>query len=173
MRWRAPILVLIMLLFSPADASQASLAEIERREQAVVEAWQASPLIFRSALIVANDPEGFGLYEPRPDSVFRPNDVVIIYAEPVGYGWSDAGDGRFGIKVAADLLLKARDGTIIGGKENALLADVTSHSRNREFFIKLTITLKNTTAGDYDAAVTVHDVVSGKSGNFELPFSVK
>jgi hypothetical protein len=45
--------------------------------------------------------------------------------------------------------------------------------RNREYNIRLTITLTDIPAGEYLADFTVHDAVSGKSGTFSLPFVIK
>src|SRR5688500_13642770 len=49
--------------------------------------WQKSPLIVRKAFFVAAEPGGFGIYDLRNDSVFKKTDKLLIYAEPVGFGY--------------------------------------------------------------------------------------
>jgi hypothetical protein len=168
----ALLTLLATLLLAPAAASAQSLEEVERREQAVLEAWTQSPLVFRKALFVTGEPGGFGMYEARADAVFSTSETLKVYAEPVGYGWRASSGGLFEISIGADLLLRTPGGEIIGSQEKFMHASLKSHTRNREFFLKIDVHVSGIPAGDYLLGVAVHDEASGKSGSFELPFRI-
>jgi hypothetical protein len=156
-----------------AVAADSAIEEIDRLEQAVIEAWERSPLVFRRALLVSGSPDAFGSYEPKPDQRYRPRDTVTIYVEPVGYGWRKIDGGLFEIELEADLLIKRPNGDIVTGKENFFHQTFKSHVRNREFFLKINIHLGRPNTGDYIAGIIVRDAVTGKSGSFEVPFTVE
>ena len=51
---------------------------------AALRIWEQSPLLFREALFVKSAPTGYGIYDPRPNNVFKPGEKLFIYVEPVG-----------------------------------------------------------------------------------------
>ena len=69
-------------------------------------------------MFVAGHPDGFGQYVERPNNAFKKGEKLVTYAEPVGYGWKDIGNGlyEFGFKV--DFLLKTPDGKVLAGQED-------------------------------------------------------
>ena len=161
----------IGFMFCGAIQAQ-TLQEIDKRDAAVVEAWNATPLTVRRAIFVEPRPEGFGQYAERSNNIFKKGDTLITYAEPVGYGWKDLGGGvyQFGFKV--DFLVKTPDGKVIGGHEN--FADLTkkSRARNREFNVLLDLSLGNTEPGDYVVEYKLHDVVNDKTYTVSQPFKI-
>src|SRR5260221_10718945 len=72
-----------------------SLDEINKREQAVVEAWEKTPLTIQRALFVAEEPKAYGIYTPRSSSRFKAGEPIIVYAEPIGFGWKSVEDDQF------------------------------------------------------------------------------
>lgn len=72
---------------------------LARSDMALVRAWEQTPLTVRHATFVTDRPIGFGMYTKRPNDIFKPGEKLVVYAEPVGYGWKDAGNGmvEFGL----------------------------------------------------------------------------
>jgi hypothetical protein len=159
------------VLFCGAAQAQ-SLEEIDKRDAAVIEAWNATPLTVRRAIFVTEHPDAYGDYIERPDNVFKKGDKLITYAEPVGYGWKDIGGGfyQFGFKV--DFLVKTVDGKVVGGQED--FADLTKKSRAhlRDFMVVLNLTLGNTAPGSYVVEYKLRDVTNDKTYTISQPFKI-
>jgi len=156
-----------------SGASQAqTLQEIERREASVIEAWQKTPLTIRRAVFVAAHPDGFGEYVERKSNVFKPGEPLVAYVEPVAYGWKGSGSDSFQFGFDVDFLIKTPDGKVVGGQENFAKLRQTSHARNREFMLTLTMSLDSAPAGDYVLQYKLHDIASDKSAVVTLPFTV-
>jgi len=49
-----------------------SVEEVDRRQAALIEAWEKTPLTIRRALFIDGEPRGFGLYKERGSTEFRP-----------------------------------------------------------------------------------------------------
>ena len=134
--------------------------------------WEQSPLVFRRALWVAGPPNGFGAYNPRETNVYTAGDQMIVYAEPVGFGWSKTGD-IWQMNMAVDLTIKSKDGEVLLTKDDFQKLSIASRVRNREFMTTLTLTLTGIPPGEYIADTTLRDQVSGKKGTMTLPFVIK
>src|SRR5437762_5387408 len=87
------------LLLSISAAKSQSLEEVDRRQAAVIEAWEKTPLTVRQAAFSKGEPRGYGLYDEHASSEFKKGERVIAYAEPVGYGWKENGKGLFEIRL--------------------------------------------------------------------------
>jgi len=155
-----------------AQSQAQSLAEIDRREAAVIEAWQKTPLTARCAVFVSKHPDGFGQFAERKSNVFKPGEKLVAYVEPVGYGWRNAGDGAFQFGFDVDFLIKSRDGKILAGQENFAKLAETSQRRNREFNMTLTMSVDGARPGDYVLEYKLRDIASDKSAVIELPFTI-
>src|SRR5437762_14240586 len=77
------------LLLSISAAQSQSLEEVDRRQAAVIEAWEKTPLTVRHAAFIKGEPRGYGLYDEHASGEFKKGERVIAYAEPVGYGWRE------------------------------------------------------------------------------------
>jgi hypothetical protein len=166
------ITLLIMLLTLVSTSFAQSLSEIDKRDAAVVEAWQATPLTVRHAVFVSEHPAGFGMYKPRASDSFKPGEKLTVYAEPIGYGWKHIADGLFEFGFVVDFLVKSPDGKILAGNQNFARLVQQSHVRNREFMLTLNLDLTGANPGDYVLEYTLHDISSDKSTSFELPFKI-
>jgi hypothetical protein len=144
--------------------------ELLRRATSVMAAQ--GPLALRRVQFIAEPPNGFGIYKPRADNVFKPGEPLIIYAEPVGMGWKTA-DGVNHALVAADFEIRTPDGKILGGQKDFGRFEFTSHDQNQEIMTHLTIRLSGAPAGSYVFAATYRDQINGKSANLTLPFEIK
>jgi hypothetical protein len=180
-------LVLVALVTGSAAAQdlagKAGEAEALARDGKFIEAlaaldeaanalWERAPLAFRKVLWVAEPPGGFGLYNPREDNVFDSGAEMIAYAEPVGYGWRKSGD-LWTMDLVADLLVKSKDGEVLGSQADFQKLQITSRVRNREFMAQITYRITGIPAGEYLIETVLRDNVTGKSGTFALPVTVR
>src|SRR5262245_19571021 len=125
-------IVVFSLLLLAGGAHAQSLQEVEKRDAAVIEAWDKTPLTVRRAVFVSEHPKGFGQYVERKSKVFPAGEKLVAYVEPVGYGWKLAGDGGFEFGFAVDFLIKTPDGKVLAGQEDFAKLSEASRSRNRE-----------------------------------------
>jgi hypothetical protein len=147
------------------------LEAIETLNGAVGKIWDQSPLTVRKALFVSGDPPGFGLYTARKDSTYKASEVLVVYAEPVGYGFGREGD-QYVIDVSVDVELKNKAGQVLGAKSDFGQLKLVSHAQNHEFMAKLSYNFSGLPAGEYEVVTTLRDAASGKKGNFSLPFTI-
>ncbi|SFZ84276.1 hypothetical protein SAMN02983003_1920 [Devosia enhydra] len=156
-------------LSGPVQAQ--SLEAIAAAEEAVYAAWEATPLTFREALFVASEDAEFGDYEARPDAVFAPGEPIIVYAEPVGFGWLAEGDGyRFGFDI--DLEILSPEGTVLLEQPDFLQVVQQSRVRVRDFLIVMTLDLSGAEPGNYQLRYRARDIASDKAAPITLDFSV-
>ncbi|MBH0238198.1 hypothetical protein [Methylobrevis albus] len=145
-----------------------ALAEMEAAFNA---AWERAPLGFSEALFVAARPAGFGIYDARPAAVFKEGEDMLVYAEPFGFGYGRENE-LFLIDFKADFELRTPTGQIL--HKQADFADLTmkSRRRNKEFQVFITYNFNGLKPGDYVLVTRLHDLHSGKTGAFELPFTI-
>lgn len=165
--------MLFALLVGCEFAYSQSLDEIEKREQAVREAWEKTPLTVRRALFVSEEPQGFGVYTPRSSAQFKAGEQMIVYAEPVGYAWKNLEGGQYEFGVKIDLIVKTAAGKTVAEKENFGNLVLKSRAKNLEFIIRLDVNLSGVPPGDYLLDFPLHDAESDKTGMIELPFSLE
>jgi len=149
-----------------------NLEAYDTMRKAALQVWNEGPLLFRKALFVTKPPTGFGIYNPRPDSVFKPGEKLILYVEPVGFTWKPQ-NGLNHAALAADLVLKGADGTIIGEQEGFATFTFDSRDENLEVMSAVTIDFTEAPAGKYEAELKFTDQNGDKSATFSLPFEIK
>jgi hypothetical protein len=145
-----------------------ALAAIDSAKDSI---WKAAPLTFRRALFVASDPQGFGVYDIRDNSVFKRSAPLIIYAEPIGYGYGRDGD-LYVIELGLDFTIKSSDGKVAAQQENFGTLSFRSRVPNKEFMAKVTYDFSGLPPGDFEVVTTANDKNSDKSGEFSLKFSL-
>lgn len=155
-----------------ADAGE-TLKDLIAAEDATYEAWEALPLTVRTSLLVEARSTGYGQYVSRESNVYKPGEPVVLYVEPIGYSWAEeAGDlYRFGFDV--DLVLKARDGSVISEQKQFLKTSQSGHAANQEFSMDLTLTIDGAPDGEYVLEYIIHDSVSGEATTVSHDFAVK
>jgi hypothetical protein len=183
------IVMLMALLLGPSIAGAQDIAGKAREAEAllargrVIEAidaldeaqaalWNKAPLDFRRGIWVMEKAEGFGIFRPRPDAVFTAGQPMLVYAEPVGFGWTRNGE-IYTTDFVADVVFRNKAGTEIFRKDEFQVFNLSSRFRNREFMCNFTYTLTGIPAGEYTVETTLRDRVLGKKGSFTLPFTVK
>lgn len=133
--------------------------------------WQQSPLVFRNTVFVTAAPTGYGIYDLRESNIFKPGEPLLVYAEPVGFGYGK--DGAMSIiDLSLDFEIKDKAGKVLGSQRAFTNTSLRSRVANREFMLKVTYNLSGAPAGEYQVTTTVNDKISGKSGAFTLPFTL-
>jgi hypothetical protein len=140
-------------------------------EDAQVKLREAMPLAVRRALFVAAEPGGFGVYNPRENAVFKKGEPIIVYAEPLGYGYKQDGS-LYVLALGVDVVVKDSAGVEIGRKDDFGELSFQSRYKNNEFFAKLNYDFSGLPAGDYQVTSVLRDKVTGKTVEFTLPFSM-
>jgi hypothetical protein len=120
----------------------------------------------------SRSPHGFGLYQERASNVFKPGEALVTYAEPVGYGAKDAGNGLLEFGFAVDFLIKSPDGQVLTGQQDFARLTQQSHVRNLEFMLLLTLNVTGAPSGDYVVEYKLRDISGEKTTSFELPFKI-
>ena len=143
---------------------------IDALDEAAVALWERSPLVFRRGIWVA-EAAGYGVYTPRPNGNFAPGEPMQVYAEPVGFGWRRNGE-LYVTDIAADVVFRSPAGKELYRKDEFQLLQLSSRVRNREFMCNFTYSLTGVPKGDY-IATTLRDRVSGKTGSFTFPFTIR
>jgi hypothetical protein len=134
--------------------------------------WEKAPLSFRRALWVAEKRSGYGVYNPRENDVFTPGVPMLVYAEPIGFGWNQSGE-IWRTDLVADVAIRTKEGKQLFAQDEFQKLQLASRVRNREFMVNFTYTLSGIMPGDYLLETTLRDQVTGKKGSFTLPFSVR
>jgi hypothetical protein len=148
------------------------LEAYEVMRKATFQVWNEGPLMFRKAVFAAGSPGGFGIYDPRPDNVFKSGEKLVIYVEPIGFKW-EAKDGLNHALLVADLALKDGEGTVVAEQAGFGKFSFDSRDLNMEVMTVLTIDFTDAPAGKYVAELKFNDTVGDKSATFELPFEIK
>lgn len=138
---------------------------------ALYRAWDKSPFLLTSMLMVQEPAKGYGLYEPRSSNVFKPNEKIFIYAEPAAYGFKKSGD-RFEFGFSVDFSVATEDGRILGGQKEFGSFTFNSRVANTETMLSLTLTISGLEPGRYVLEITVHDKIGGGAVSRTLPFAV-
>ncbi len=134
--------------------------------------WHDGPLFLTQALFIKEDPQGYGHYDPRADTVFTQKDPLYVYLEPAGYGFKyDGAIYRFGFAVDIEILDSS-------GKQRGYAKDFTNfdyvkRTANKEIELNFVMGPLKLLAGDYQLKLTVHDKVKGQSVSQLLAFSIK
>ncbi|MSO77472.1 MAG: hypothetical protein EXQ87_11300 [Alphaproteobacteria bacterium] len=130
------------------------------------------PMGFRRIVFIAEPPNGYGIYRPKPEAIFRSGEPLMIYVEPIGIGWRQEGE-QFQARLTVDFELRSPEGQILTGQKEFGRFDFNSRERNFEIMTHLTLNVTGAPAGDYVFGATYHDKITGKSANFDLKFKIE
>lgn len=143
---------------------------LQALDKAVDAIWRGSPLAFRKVALVDSF-GGYGIYDERADTTFRPDDKMMIYVEPVGFGYGGSAAATT-IGFDADLAIRNATGQVIVEREGLMSLSTQSAPNRREFAMNLSFGVPFVRPGEYTAVFTLHDQNSDKSGSFEIPFTI-
>ena len=145
-----------------------AMAALEQAQDAL---WAQAPLSFRRTLFTAGTPTGYGIYDLRENNTFKRAEPLIIYAEPMGYGYGRDGS-IYTIDLALDFVINDAAGKVIAEQKNFGTLSLRTRFPNKEFMAKVTYDFSGLPAGEYEVTTTAHDQASGKSGAFTMPFKL-
>lgn len=148
------------------------IAAVEAIDGAMEAIWEASPLVFRKALLVESG-GGFGIYVERQDTPYKPDEAIIAYAEPVGFAYGRNSIGGTEISLIVDFTLEDTAGKSLFNKDDFVTVTLPVRYHNREFQMTVTVNLTGLGEGDYVAKFHIRDKHSDKAGDFALPFKVR
>ena len=141
---------------------------IAAARDAFAKAWDATTgLAIGETALIAEPASGYGIYNPREGDKFKIGEPVLIYAEPMGFGYGSPGEGLYSIGFFVDLKVMTEAGEVLGDLQNLTELDLTSRYPNREFQANLTYNLTGVPAGRYTLQTTLRDKNSAKIGSFE------
>jgi hypothetical protein len=148
-----------------------NIEAVDAADAAVWAVWDQTPLSFRNSQFVS-EATTFGIYTPRADATFKQGEQLLVYAEPVGYGFKDNGDDTYDFGVDIDLSVKDATGAVVAEQAKFASATLTSRARNREFIVSISLDLTGAPVGDYVLEYTAHDIASAETGVISLPFTI-
>jgi hypothetical protein len=101
-------------------------------------------------------------------NTFAPGETMYLYVEPVGFTHSpssnESANTRYTIDIAADIIISAPNGTELASIIDLPVIKVTSHQKNTELSLLLTLTqIKPFPIGDYSIKYVVKDKPSGRT----------
>lgn len=150
------------------DVAADALADALRKVEA------AGPLRVEALQVVADPVRGYGLYSPIPNNTIAPGQPLLLYFEPLGFGYrSVAGGAAYEIDMSADLRILAPDGRVLQEDEDMLTSSVTSRRQNREVQFVLRLQTQGMPEGDFIAEVTLHDRAGKKTAKASVPVKLR
>jgi hypothetical protein len=101
-------------------------------------------------------------------NTFASGETMYLYVEPVGFTHSpssnESANTRYTIDIAADIIISAPNGTELASIIDLPVIKVTSHQKNTELSLLLTLTqIKPFPIGDYNIKYVVKDKPSGRT----------
>ena len=132
------------------------------------------PLTIGTGVFVTTVPTAFGIYEPRPNAVFKPGEALITYIEPIGLTWKQAtaDPAKQQTDFTVDFELLDTKGTILGSQKTFGQFSFVSFIRNQEIFAHLRMDITGAPAGDYVMRYTLNDTAGSRQVQLEQPFSI-
>lgn len=152
------------------QAEGKAVEALDALNEAIDQVWTEAPLAFRKTLLVES-PAGYGNHTERRNRVFRPDETMLVYLEPVGFGYGTSEKGAT-IDFKIDLSVETATGQVIVDANDLLTFSTEIHPNRRDFGLTLKVTAPYYRPGDYKAIFTVRDQNSPKSASFEVPFTL-
>ena len=101
-------------------------------------------------------------------NTFAPGETMYLYVEPVGFTHSpssnESANTRYTIDISANVIISAPNGTGLASIIDLPIIKVTSHQKNTELSLLLTLTqIKPFPIGDYNIKYVVKNKPSGRT----------
>lgn len=155
-----------------AAAAGRSVEALDALDEAAIAISEKMPLTIRRATFVAEEPQGYGVFNPRDSTSFEIGQPLLVYAELAGQGWRRSGD-IFRTDLVLDFELRRADGQSLVAQQAFNTIATASRRRNREFFLYMTYSFSGLEPGDYVVRTTVRDRAGNKQTAFDLTFAVR
>ena len=162
----------IVLACACLNHGAAAQDAVAAAQAALDQALDAAPMSLPVTAFVTGQASGYGMYQLRPDSRFKPGEPMHVYVEPLAFkARQDNGEFAFGVSV--DFAVLSKTGDTLVTREKFLDAGFRSHRRNTELMLNATISLESAPPGDYQLELTVHDKASADVARARLPFTIE
>lgn len=155
-----------------AAAAGRAVEALDALDEAAAIVAEKMPLTIRRATFVAEEPQGYGVFNPRDSTSFQAGQPLLVYAELAGQGWRRSGD-IFRTDLVLDFELRRADGQSLVAQQAFNTIATASRRRNREFFLYVTYSFTGIEPGDYVVRTTVRDRVGAKQSSFDLAFQIR
>ncbi len=172
MKWIAAIAGAMLLVATEPAGAEASLTAYDAARAALLAVWAELPLTVRNVTLTEGAPAGYGDYTVHDGNSFAPGETIHIYAEVLGYGWRDNGDGTKSRVLDSDLALVDAGGATVASKPGFVTIDLPSRTETLETDLAFNVTLTAFQPGAYKLQFTVHDRASGKDTMFDVPITL-
>lgn len=135
--------------------------------------WNAPGLHFGTLVLTQSEPTGYGAYVQRADNVYAQGEPILIYAEPMGYGFGALDDGRNEIAFDIDLKVLGTDGEVLADAPGIMNLAYASHGTPHEFMANITYNLDGIPPGTYTLDTTFRDRHAEQSASFTNEIVIK
>lgn len=149
---------------APSEAFTKALAEYDR-------VWNENGLAFTTITFTDGPGTGYGRYVPLDTASVAAGDTLTVYAEPVGYTFSQT-DAGYSYRLTASYKLLNTSGQVLAEQDNFAEFSGSGRSKERELSATLSFRFSGLPAGDYRIETTFTDEVGEQSASFTLPFAV-
>ena len=149
---------------------------IKELETALTLVRQKANLEFNKVQFVEEEPQGYGIYNPRRNNSFSFGETFLIYGEPKNYTIKEIEEGIFEIHLKEDLYILDKDNNILFGQLDFYDFNLRSRSPNNEIIFTNTITQEPGTAfppGEYKLRLVLKDAHSQRMVEVTLDFEIK
>jgi hypothetical protein len=145
-----------------------TIEALDALEQALDAIWTQSPLAFRTVrLVEAAGPNPVD----RANAAFNPGEPLVVYLEPVGYGYRAAGDQN-GIDLGIGLAIENATGQVLSEAPDLFSFTREVAGKRRDLGWTVAFKVPALYPADYKAIFTVRDRNSDKSATFDVPFTI-
>jgi hypothetical protein len=164
-------------------ANNSQLAELQAAKQQYLAVWNNTAFTSQFDVFVAEGSHsGYGIYrEHVPANVFRPGETIVLYMEPVAFGYQPVTDEDnvnntatlYRINMTADYIISDSAGTVLATIEDIPAGEIISHNKNTEFSLTLTLSQEEPfPVGDYMITYVVHDQATGQSFQLDRQITI-
>jgi hypothetical protein len=152
------------------DDKQRAAAALAPLDEARAKLSELATLQIRNAAFVTSV-DGFGAYEPRKATSFKPGQRVELYAEVENFR-SESRDDGYHTSLGTSYQILDKTGKRLDGKQFPDVADKCRNHR-RDFHMQYELPLPAGMApGEYTLELTITDHNSGKIGQTTLPLEI-
>lgn len=155
-----------------SDYRSAAAMALERLILATDELRRVTPLMLKSA-VFCNRVVGFGQYQECTETVFVPEQVVLVYCEIENFMPLQERTGNetiFSTRISSSYEIVDCDEEVVQRVDFPVVSDLARKIR-RDFFMYVPVKFGDLPPGEYKLQCHVRDEGCGKSAKLELPLS--
>ncbi|MBC7736234.1 MAG: hypothetical protein H7245_03195, partial [Candidatus Saccharibacteria bacterium] len=154
-------------------AANDTTGAIDTARMMLAQVWDTAPtLTFTESTLVAQNATGYGVYNPRANNQFKQGTPILIYCEPVGFGYGSPGAGLYSVNFFIDLQVLDSAGNELAGTPAVTEYNMPSRHQNKEVQANITYNVDGLKPGRYTLITTLRDKNSDKSGSFQTPIEI-